>query len=164
MQKINNLKKIIFIYTVIQLSFMIFYTPITGSFDLFPLFTWNIFRPYPDTPIWHHVILVKKINDVVVEPAREIIDLPQKSFRNISFYNYTHRIQLWGDAFKLNDESQIKKFKNEFDADFLVFNENLEYQLKKIKIHPIEYKTKKEVIESVTLGEWRIERNAKIEK
>lgn len=160
MQKIKYLKNFIFIYALIQFSFMVLYTPITGSFDLFPLFTWNIFRPYPDTPIWHHIIYIKNLNGDPVDPPREIIDLPEKSFRNISFYNYTHRIQLWGDAFKINDVEKIEQMRKDFEMDFLVLNTSVEYELKKVKIHPIDFKTKGEVIESVTLGEWEIERNS----
>ena len=164
MQKLQNLKLITFIYAIIQFSFMLFYTPLTGSFDLFPLFTWNIFRPYPDKPVWHHVILIKEINGIVIVPPREIVHLPIASFKNISFYSYTHRIQMWGEALKNKDNAKALEIKREIDEDFLVFNQNLIYSLEKIKINPIDYKIKGETLERVVLNEWRLDREDKIQE
>ncbi len=159
MQKIVKLKILIFIYATIQFSFMFLYTPISGSFDLFPLFTWNIFRPYPKTPDWYYIVKIKEVNGRSINPPMEIIDFKEGSFKNIHFYSFTQRLQSWGMALHKNDYESSEKFRKEIEADFLVFNFSVVYEFKRIEIHPIEYKTKGEIINSVVLHERRINRD-----
>lgn len=130
---------------------MVFYTPITGSFDLFPLFTWNIFRPYPDTPVNHHILLIHAVNGEKLDKPAEVVELKEQIFKNIKFYDFSHKVVRLGQLVRNKNGERVDELLMELEQSLLLTNQSVEYEIQRIKIHPIEYKKSQAVLEKEVL-------------
>lgn len=138
MKKIRRIQLFFIIYSLIQFVFMVSYTPITGEYDLFPLFTWNIFRPYPAKYQDRFEMFFTNINGIQMNPTR-MADLDHSYFPHINQYDFSDKVDKAGVAIVRKDEEDQSRLVEQIERSLLEGNLRVSFYIKQMWFEPITF-------------------------
>lgn len=132
----KNLKRLkifswgLLIYTVVHLIFMMSYT-FTGQNEVYPLYTWRIFKPYPEKYMRHAQILIHSLRGQKLDPPQNVLKIkapfPRFSAYHLSTLTYDY----------MEHDYDRNKIQPRIEQDLLNWYGPLEYEIREYNIDPV---------------------------
>lgn len=139
-------RRSVMLYTLVNVLFMLTYYPLTGEKNLYPLFTWHIFRPEPIRYVDHNQLLITSIDGKDLLPPQEIIYLKDK-FPNIDIYKFAGKVHELSSVERRGDQQKMNYLMDDIEKELLKKHKNIGYKVVRLIINPIRFVVSGEKIE-----------------
>jgi len=148
MRQIHRLKIGLCLFALVQLGWSMFGLQMTGTQNIFPLYTWQIFHTQPDRFLTRYFLFIHAVNGKPLTEPTDVFEA-QRLFPSINMYSLSQKIHRNGE---LLETAERERAIAHFNSLLLTDTGSVVWEVREIEFEVIAYFNSKEVRQVRSLG------------